>query len=139
MIDLNRGCEIRIDLKTGRRVYMYKDDPGKFLDWHERIMPESIARSAGFDVKMLKQRAQHKRKLNAAIEKVNAEFADANPKEVLFEGGGYKVVAATKDYADIYDSGDIKVNTIQMKRKEAIEYVKLMSEEGVEDENLQPS
>ena len=52
-IDLNRGVTIKSDPSTGARIFMYKDEPGVFLNAHGAVVAASLAARCGFPVKDL--------------------------------------------------------------------------------------
>ena len=133
-IDWNRGVTSRQHKKSGIWVNMYKDSPGVFYDMRGGVVPSSIAKDCGFDIAKLKRAAQRKNEIDKVMKEMDEKYSGSSDQEVIFERGDYKVVAASKGFADIYDVDGNHWNTVQMKSKEAIEIVKKLTyeEEGAE-------
>lgn len=95
VIDYDRGVIINNHANTGMDVFMYVDDPGKFLTAHGNVVPDDLAKEAGYNVDKLAKdrlRIDRRKQANAAIEK---ELADENEVEdvLVEERAGFKLVA----------------------------------------------
>lgn len=93
-IDYDRGVIIATHPGSGMDVFMYVDDPGKFLNAYSATVSDSIAKEAGYDVeKLSKDRVKKERKENA-IALIDAELADDKDvkEEVVMEKNGFKII-----------------------------------------------
>jgi hypothetical protein len=91
-VDVNRGCQIRMDRATGAAVYMFYDQPGVFLNDHGKVVPPEFAERAGYDVEpLLKLRRKHLA-LIAAHQEIERQYTEARTHEVVAEYGEYRVV-----------------------------------------------
>lgn len=67
VIDYDRGVLINVHKETGMDVFMYVDEPGKYLTAHGHPVPAAIAAQAGYDTEKLeKERIRQERKLQAS-------------------------------------------------------------------------
>lgn len=90
-IDLNRGVRKQYAKESNIEVYMYKDDPGVFLDRSGEPLSEAIAADAGFDIESLKKKREKMEKMRSAIEQIEKEYGDGFDD---YERGGLKIVRA---------------------------------------------
>lgn len=66
-IDYDEGVLINVHPGTGMDVFMYVNDPGKYLTAHLTTVPDQIAREAGYNVEALaKERLRRERKAQAS-------------------------------------------------------------------------
>lgn len=93
MIDLNRGVTIRRHDHSGMQVYMYKDDPGTFLDAYGGEVDEKLALQAGYDVPTLIKERDRKNRITAEVAKINAMYGTVDGGDIAFEKAGFKAVA----------------------------------------------
>lgn len=94
IIDYDRGVLINTHF-SGMDVFMYVDDPGKFLTAHNTVVPDEIAKQAGYDTdKLGKERVRLERRkvANALIDKEMADDKDI-VETVVFENNGFKLVS----------------------------------------------
>ena len=101
MIDKNRGC-IRKSTPSGLIVYMYKDEPGVYLDAKGNPINEEVAAAARFDIvrgKREKRRLElYAEARRRADEQVAREFRKADEQLHEEEGAsGAKVGAEETD------------------------------------------
>lgn len=94
-IDYDRGVKIRTINEYGMDIFMYRNDPGVYLNAHGHEVGEEMGKLAGFDIE--KHRLQRKRKqaMAAASEAVDAEILaseNAVTKTVVEEKDGYKII-----------------------------------------------
>lgn len=73
-IDYDRPTIIKTDNGSNMDVFMYKDDPGVYLNAFGKPVPESIAEKAGFDIARYSKQRIRKQRLAAASAAVNAEL-----------------------------------------------------------------
>ena len=96
-IDYDRGVTIRIDPKTGTKIYMYKDEPGVFLNGHGHEVEDSLAARCGFDTKSLKRLKAKRDAIKQAHDEIEAQFegddATGPTDKVVEENAeGYRIV-----------------------------------------------
>ena len=72
-IDLNRGCTIR-PLPSGKRVIMYKDQPGVYFDGTGEEVDVEEAAEAGFDVKRLDFDRRHQAAQREATARLTRDY-----------------------------------------------------------------
>lgn len=95
VIDYDRGVIIRSHAISGMDVYMYVDEPGRYLTAHGTEVPEQIAKEAGYDVeKLAKDRVRKERKIQAT-EAIDRELSDEQNvvEDVVAERNGFKLVS----------------------------------------------
>lgn len=94
-IDFNQGVLIHKEPSTGMKIYMYLGQPGHYLNYNGKAVPETLAKRAGFDTERfakLRFKQEKMSELNASME-AELELAEANAEEVVVEErGGYKLV-----------------------------------------------
>jgi hypothetical protein len=107
-IDYDRGVIINTHERTGMDVFMYVDDPGKFLTAHSKVVPDEIAKEAGYDVEKLAKERNKKERKEKAMEMIDAELADDkdNRTETVLERNGYKVVTTGLGRHHVLDPDD---------------------------------
>lgn len=83
--------------KNGMQIYMYKDNPGVFLDVHGNEVSSRLAKEVGFDVDhLLQERAIIERKA-AVFAEIEAEMREGmNEKTLAKEAGGFKMMQVGK-------------------------------------------
>lgn len=136
-IDWNAGVTSKLHGKTGIWINMYKNEPGIFYDMRGGLVSDTLARECGFDVAKLKREADRKGKVSDAMQSIEAEFSDADEREVLFAKGDYKVIAAAKGFADIFDVEGNMMNNVKMKRSEALRVAEELTR-NIHDEEPEP-
>lgn len=91
-IDYNRGVVKRIHGASGVSVYMYKDDPGVFLNQHGGPVDEALAEAAGFDVERFTKERTRKDRLAEAERLINEELGLSKGRKVVETRAGYSLV-----------------------------------------------
>lgn len=94
VIDYDRGVIINVHQASGIDVFMYVDDPGKFLTAHGTPVTDILAKEAGYDVeKLAKDRVKKSRK-EQALQMIDAELADDKDvkEDIVEEKNGWKII-----------------------------------------------
>lgn len=93
-IDYDRGVIIVNHARTGMDIFMYADDPGKFLNAHSAPVSDELAKEAGFDVEKLAKERLKKARKEQAYQMIDAELSsDSDVKsEVVEEKNGFKLL-----------------------------------------------
>ncbi len=96
-IDVNKGVTIKMDPSSGARVYMYKKEPGTFLNAHGHEVADSLAARCNFDVKELKKLRAKREALSRATDEIEAQFesekSEQKKEKVIKQSeDGYKIV-----------------------------------------------
>lgn len=97
-IDYNRGVRMRVHNSSGITVYMYKDDPGVYLNAYGDELPEEMAKACGFPVDLLAKYKLRKERMAVALETIESELSlddddDMHEHVTLIEKEGYKLVS----------------------------------------------
>lgn len=92
-IDLNRGVRMSKDPLTKLEVYMYLDSPGVYLTPLGGEVPAEIAARAGYEVEKLGKLRERREKLMEFEAQLDEQMNIEADRKVLYEGGGYKLVA----------------------------------------------
>lgn len=142
-IDVDRGVTIRQIVKFdgpkfeadvslgGLTVYMYKDEPGIFLDAHGKRVPDALAAKAGYDIVRLGKLRAKRAAIEAFSARMAEELAVEDGEEVtLAEAGDWKVIALPMDRAKVVDAytGEA-VTAVPMPRGDAIKLLEALAEE----------
>ena len=93
-IDYDRGV-IKRTHSSGAEIFMYKDDPGVFLNAFGTEVDEAMAREAGMNVDKYGLARKKKARMTEAMQLIDAEFSsDVNTvREVIQKRGGFTLVA----------------------------------------------
>jgi len=75
-IDYDRGVVKRIHPNLGVDVYMYRDDPGVFLNAFGTEVDVELAKSCGFDVDKLEKAKRKKEMMAKAMIEIEAQLAE---------------------------------------------------------------
>lgn len=119
-IDLNRGVECRFERVTGMEVYMYFDEPGKFFSAHGTPLPDSLAKSCGYDVEKLAKVRLKKERQAQAIAALDAEFAEGGAvNELVAEADGFKMIHIGYERYNVTDADANVLNPRALTRPEA--------------------
>lgn len=89
----------------GMAVYMYKDEPGIYYDVHGKVIPEVLAKRAGFPTDKL-AKAKRRRDAVAALEaqfRAELDAEDQDEEVVLAEAGDWKIVQLPMGRAKVVD------------------------------------
>lgn len=119
-IDLNRGVTIRRHASTGVQVFMYKDDPGVFLNAHGTEVDPALAASAGFDIDtLLKEKVKRERQA-VAMAAIEAEFSAGPAKsEVVRSVDGFNLVAVGLGRHKVLDPDGEELHSTPLTLEEA--------------------
>lgn len=90
-IDLDRGVQHRRTME-GVDVFMYFDTPGVFLNAHEHVVSDELARSAGFDVDALSLVKKRRELMDDAMRGIEAQYGSEKVREIKAERKGYSLV-----------------------------------------------
>lgn len=120
-IDYDRGVIINIHSLTGMDVFMYADDPGKFLDAHGNIVPDVVAKEAGYDTEKLAKARVKKDRKEHALTLIDQEFADDKDtnEETVLEIDGFKVVTTGLGRHHVIDPDGNRLNNFPLTREAA--------------------
>lgn len=92
-INYDRGVRKRTH-PSGVEVYMYKDQPGVYLNAFGKEVAEGLAKEAGFDTAKLGKARLRREKMAEAAEIIEKELAESDTKvETVEERGGYRLVS----------------------------------------------
>lgn len=132
-IDLNRGVTIKTDPSTGARIYMYKDQPGVFLNAHGAVVAETLAARCGFQVKDLMRERRKREALIKSAQEIEAEFEEKmavkTADKVLAESAdGYKAVQRPFGRCWVYGPDDKPINDRPLTKEEALHLFKTINE-----------
>lgn len=131
-IQRSRGCTIRFH-PNGFRVFMYKDEPGKWFDERGEEVTDKVAQRAGFDVETLRRERAKREKLEQYRQRVEQEFESkeqdvARLLSARTEGLEVKHIGAGK-YA-IHDAEGVRLTQRALTKREAEELISDMQQEG---------
>lgn len=120
-IDYDRGVIINTHQLSGMDVFMYIDDPGKYLTAHSVAVSEAIAKEAGYDVEKLSKDRVKKSRKEQALELIDAELADDKDvrEEVVGERNGFKLVTTGLGRHHVVDPDGNRVNPMPMAEESA--------------------
>ncbi len=120
-IDLNRGVVHRET--SGVEVYMYKDDPGVYLNAFGLPISEDLAKRAGFDIERFRRGHAFKDHMAKAEEQWKAQkgVADEAAHETVIERAGWKVNHISLGRHHIYDPDGNRITTTMVTREEALD------------------
>lgn len=120
-VDYDRGVIIINHAKTGMDIFMYVDDPGKFLNAHSAPVSDELAKEAGFDVdKLSKERIKKERK-QQAMQLIDAELSSDNDvrEEVVEERNEYKIVATGAGRHHVVDPEQNRLSSFPLSLEDA--------------------
>jgi hypothetical protein len=104
-IDYNRPTIIRVLGRLNMEVFMYKDDPGNYLNAYGHPVPIEFAEEAGYDIHKLENARRKSEALGLAAQAINEEYSsNVGQRTVVAEHGGFKVVMLTKGRHIVEDS-----------------------------------
>lgn len=133
VIDYDRGVLINVHAGTGMDVFMYVDDPGKFLTAHGTVVPDKVAGEAGYDVeKLAKERLRLERK-RVASDLIDRELSDDKNLEEkeLKEKNGFRLVSLGLGRHNVKDPDNNVLNAHPLPKESAVKLFAAMS--GDED------
>lgn len=90
-IDVNRGVSIWRYPKGGMDVFMYKNEPGIYLDAHGREVPEKLAKAAGAPVEKYRKRRMIKEEQARVTEALKEKY-ELDAPEVVKEVDGLQLI-----------------------------------------------
>lgn len=117
-IDYNRGVMMTRH-PSGIEVFMYLEEPGKYLSAHGTPVSEKLAKEAGMDTEKFRKQRIVTEKMAEHRQKVLAELEIAQQDRVVVaEQGGFSVVDLGQDRHQVLDP-DGTVLTAEPLPKEA--------------------
>jgi len=120
-IDYDRGVIINTHRLSGMDVFMYVDDPGKFLTAHGATVYDKIAREAGYDVDKLAKDRMKKERKSQAMAMIDEELADDKDikEEVVAERNGFKVITTGIGRHHVLDPDGNRLTSFPLAREAA--------------------
>ena len=120
-------------------VCMYKDTPGVYIDLNERLLPEKLAKQAGYDVEMLGKKRRRLEALKRVTEKINKDF-DHEEANIVREVDGLGIQKFGEGRGARFNVIDMAtgeaLNSMPLKRAEADKILDdITSPEELEPEN----
>lgn len=92
-IDYRRGVRKRVHPASGVEIFMYKDQPGVFLNAFGKEVGEDIAHQAGYNVDKLKRAKLRQERMELARQTIEEELeASTDERRVVYEVGDYVLV-----------------------------------------------
>lgn len=93
-IDYDRPTIIKMVPSLGMDIFMYKDDPGVYLNAFGKPVPAAIAQQAGFDVERLGRLRNRKLAIQRATDAIGVEMdmVDKAARTSVYSAGNYRVV-----------------------------------------------
>lgn len=133
LVDYDRGAIIMTHPGTGMDVFMYVDEPGKYMTAHLADVPDQIAREAGYDVDRLskeKLRRSRKAQASAIIDKELADEANTT-EECVNVLNGFKLVSIGMGRHNVKDPDGNVLNAHPLPKESADKLFHAMA--GVEE------
>ncbi len=92
-IDYDRGV-IKRTHSSGAEIFMYRDDPGVFLNAFGTEVDEKMAQDAGMNIEKYALARRKKARMAEAMELIDAEFLDtSNERIVIKTRGGFNLIS----------------------------------------------
>lgn len=130
-IDYDEGVLINVHPGTGMDVFMYIAKPGHYYSAHAHVVPEQIAREAGFNVDRLsKERIRIERKASASAI-IDQELKDeANTQEECVNVlNGFKLISIGLGRHNVKDPDGNLLNAHPLTEESAKRLFKAMAGE----------
>lgn len=136
VIDYDRGVTHKRH-PSGLDVYMYKDQPGVFLNAFGREVTPDLAAAAGFDVDRLLKEKTKRERMALAMAAIEEEF-EGEAKQVKSKGE-FKAVHVGFGRHNVLDADGNKLNPRPLTKEEALKLLEQMTagsgSEGEEKED----
>lgn len=115
-INYDRGVTFMLHQPTGMNVFMYKNEPGVYRNIFEGIVPEEMAKEAGFDVEKFAKERNRRERMAAAMDAIDAELkeADSVEQKVVVENQGYRVIEYGAGRHNVKDPDGNVLNTVPL-------------------------
>ena len=120
-IDYDRGAMFMIHQTTGMNIYMYMDDPGKYVNAFGNPVPERLAQEAGFDIEKYgnaRVKKERKAQFDNLLEK-ELEGPQDEKVEPILERGGFKVYDKGLGRFNVVDPEGNQLNTTPLSKEVA--------------------
>lgn len=100
----------------GISIFMYKDDPGRYLTAYGTEVAEDLARTAGFDIEKLRKSGLRIARMQEAKRLIEKEFAETDGSLGVVEKtvNGFTVVALGAGRYDVRDPEGNRLNTVPL-------------------------
>ena len=120
-IDYDRGVTFSLHPTTGMNVYMYKNEPGIYRNAYGAVIPETLAKEAGFPVEKYAKERVRRERVAAAMGAIDEELkeADAQSQNVVVERNGFQVVEFGAGRHNVKDPDGNVLNTIPLTKEVA--------------------
>jgi hypothetical protein len=131
-IDYDRGVLINTHPTLGFDVYMYVDDPGKYLTVHGKAIPKEIAKAAGYDVDRFEKERIRKERRDQALEQIDKdllEAADVQESEEK-ELNGWKLINIGMGRYHVADPDGNKVTPQPITQEQGLKLLSQMAVAG---------
>jgi hypothetical protein len=122
-MDANRGYRCRIHPALGVEIYMYKDDPGVFLNAYGSEVDKGLASDCGYDVEKLLKMKQRKERISQAVEAVESELKiaeETGTKKVFKSRDGFSVIELPMDRFMIEDPDGLPLTNMPLTKAIAL-------------------
>lgn len=120
IIDYDRGVLIRQDEKTGVEVYMYIDDPGRYLTVHGNEVALDLARTVGYPVDDHLRERNIKQRLAKYELDLKKEFEVPEDRKVIKEYRGFKLLELSPDRCQIIAPNGMVMNKGVIPKEDAL-------------------
>jgi hypothetical protein len=130
VIDYDRGAVIKQEPNSGMDVFMYVDAPGEYLNAHGTVVPDTLARQAGYDIdRLAKEKLKNERKALAAS-LIDNEFQNTGEaQEIIDIRDGWRLVGIGHGQYLVRDPDDNILNKNPLPMEAAQKLVSLMAPE----------
>lgn len=121
-INVDRGVLICIHPASGMNVYMYKDDPGVYLNAFGSEISEQIAKEAGYDVARWGKEHIKKARMATAMKAIEKELVlaeDEPTQKVVEEKAGFKLISIGLGRHQVLDPDDNMLTPTAMPKEQA--------------------
>ncbi len=135
-VDYDQPLVKRVVGDTGVHVYMYKAQPGVFLDAFGREVPEALAAEAGYDVARLSLAKEKQARQKKALEQIEMELEGADNREhkVVKTKGLYKLVDLGLGRMMIMDDEDNQITALPIPKEQAEKLFEALTADSKEEE-----
>lgn len=137
LIDYDEGVLINVHPGTGMDVFMYVNKPGHYYSAHAHVVPEQIAREAGYNVDQLsKERTRMERKAQAsAIIDEELRNESSTKEECVNVLNGFRLVTIGLGRHNVKDPDGNLLNAHPLAKESAERLFKAMAGEETKAQN----
>lgn len=136
-IDYDKGVLINTHPGTGMDVFMYVQQPGKYLTAHGKDVPDKIAAEAGYNVEQLaKERLRMERKAQASAI-IDKELSDdaSTLEECVDNRNGFRLVSIGMGRHNVKDPDGNVLNSHPLPKESAEKLFDAMAGAEVKAQN----